>query len=107
MRRGAIVITGSEKAFAAGADIKKMADLSFADVLGGDYFAAWGRFVAVRTAHHRRATRIRARRRLRAGHEITNPRGAVGVGFKRCQPVTSRPNAIRAMLHSCTSFAPS
>ena len=35
------------------------------------------------------------------------PRGAVGVGFERCQPVTSRPSAIRAMLHSCTSFAPS
>jgi enoyl-CoA hydratase/carnithine racemase len=48
---GAIVITGSEKAFAAGADIKQ--------------------------------------------------------GFERCQPVTSRPSAMRAMLHSCTSFAPS
>jgi enoyl-CoA hydratase len=46
---GAIVITGSEKAFAAGADIKEMADLSFADVFGGDHFAAWGRFAAVRT----------------------------------------------------------
>ncbi len=46
---GAIVITGSEKAFAAGADIKEMADLSFADVFGGDYFAAWGRLAAVRT----------------------------------------------------------
>jgi enoyl-CoA hydratase len=38
---GAIVITGSAKAFAAGADIKEITDLSFADVLGGDYFAAW------------------------------------------------------------------
>jgi enoyl-CoA hydratase len=46
---GAIVVTGSEKAFAAGADIKEMADLSFADVYGGDYFAAWARFAAVRT----------------------------------------------------------
>ncbi|HME48200.1 enoyl-CoA hydratase [Mycobacterium sp.] len=46
---GAIVITGSERAFAAGADIKEMADLSFADVFGVDYFAAWGRFAAVRT----------------------------------------------------------
>jgi enoyl-CoA hydratase len=46
---GAIVITGSEKAFAAGADIKEMADLSFADVFDSDYFAAWGRFGAVRT----------------------------------------------------------
>ncbi|BBZ03069.1 putative enoyl-CoA hydratase echA8 [Mycolicibacterium chitae] len=46
---GAIVITGSEKAFAAGADIKEMADLSFADVFGSDFFAKWGEFAGVRT----------------------------------------------------------
>ena len=46
---GAIIVTGSEKAFAAGADIKEMADLSFADVFGDDYFAAWSRLAAVRT----------------------------------------------------------
>ena len=46
---GAIILTGSEKAFAAGADIKEMADLSFADVFGGDFFAAWGEFAATRT----------------------------------------------------------
>jgi enoyl-CoA hydratase len=46
---GAIIVTGNEKAFAAGADIKEMAELSFADVFGSDYFAAWGKFAAVRT----------------------------------------------------------
>jgi enoyl-CoA hydratase len=46
---GAIIITGSEKAFAAGADIKEMARLSFAEVFGSDYFAAWGKLAAVRT----------------------------------------------------------
>jgi enoyl-CoA hydratase len=46
---GAIIITGSEKAFAAGADIKEMAGLSFAEVYGSDYFAAWGKLAAVRT----------------------------------------------------------
>ena len=46
---GAIVVTGSEKAFAAGADIKEMSALSFADVFAQDYFAAWGKFAAVRT----------------------------------------------------------
>src|SRR4030081_130856 len=45
----AIVITGNEKAFAAGADIKEMAGLSFADVFAADFFAQWGRFAAVRT----------------------------------------------------------
>ena len=34
---GAIVITGSEKAFAAGADIKEMKDQTFADVYGGEF----------------------------------------------------------------------
>jgi enoyl-CoA hydratase len=36
---GAIVITGSEKAFAAGADIKEMQGLSFVDAYVGDYAA--------------------------------------------------------------------
>lgn len=47
---GAIIITGSgEKAFAAGADIKEMATLSFSDVFDADYFAPWGALAAVRT----------------------------------------------------------
>ncbi|MBZ4689709.1 enoyl-CoA hydratase [Cereibacter changlensis JA139] len=33
-----IVLTGSEKAFAAGADIKEMAEQSFVDMFGGDFF---------------------------------------------------------------------
>jgi len=36
---GAIVVTGSEKAFAAGADIKEMSSRSFAEVLKMDMFA--------------------------------------------------------------------
>jgi enoyl-CoA hydratase len=46
---GAIVLTGNEKAFAAGADIKEMATKSFADVYDADFFAPWSRFAAVRT----------------------------------------------------------
>lgn len=46
---GAIIITGSKKAFAAGADIKEMADQSFSDMFGSDFFAAWGKLGAVRT----------------------------------------------------------
>ena len=46
---GAIIITGSAKAFAAGADIKEMATLSFSEVFGSDFFAAWGKLAAVRT----------------------------------------------------------
>ena len=46
---GAIIVTGNEKAFAAGADIKEMADLSFADVYSADFFELWSRFAATRT----------------------------------------------------------
>lgn len=46
---GAIVITGNEKAFAAGADIKEMATLSFSEVFDADFFGAWGKLAAVRT----------------------------------------------------------
>jgi enoyl-CoA hydratase len=46
---GAIIITGSAKAFAAGADIKEMATLSFSEVFEADFFAAWSALAAVRT----------------------------------------------------------
>ena len=48
-RIGAIVVTGSERAFAAGADIKEMADKSGLDMLMGDHFGGWARFAEVRT----------------------------------------------------------
>ncbi|MBY8332073.1 enoyl-CoA hydratase-related protein, partial [Salmonella enterica] len=35
---GCIVLAGSEKAFAAGADIKEMADLAFPDIYLDDFF---------------------------------------------------------------------
>ncbi|KAL9956967.1 hypothetical protein ACROYT_G038537 [Oculina patagonica] len=40
---GAIVITGSEKAFAAGADIKEMENLTFQQCLMGDFLSHWTR----------------------------------------------------------------
>lgn len=46
---GAIVVTGSERAFAAGADIKEMESKSGLDMLMGDHFGGWERFAAVRT----------------------------------------------------------
>src|SRR6202020_1790099 len=46
---GAIIITGSARAFAAGADIKEMSELSFADAFYADFFALWGKLAAVRT----------------------------------------------------------
>jgi enoyl-CoA hydratase len=46
---GAIVITGSDKAFAAGADIKEMAPKSYMDVYLDDWFGTWDRLAQVRT----------------------------------------------------------
>jgi enoyl-CoA hydratase len=42
------VLTGSEKAFAAGADIKEMSARSFADMYGGNFFAGYDRVTATR-----------------------------------------------------------
>lgn len=44
----AIVLTGSEKAFAAGADIGEMATASYGEMYGTDRFAGWDRFAATR-----------------------------------------------------------
>ncbi|KAG8529987.1 uncharacterized protein KY384_005469 [Bacidia gigantensis] len=38
---GAIVLTGSEKAFAAGADIKEMKNQTFSDVSNSNFIASW------------------------------------------------------------------
>lgn len=46
---GVIVIAGSEKAFAAGADIKEMADCSYAEMATGGPFPGWGAFERMRT----------------------------------------------------------
>jgi enoyl-CoA hydratase len=46
---GCIVITGSERAFAAGADIKEMQAATYAEMYAGDRFADWERFTAART----------------------------------------------------------
>ena len=45
---GAIVITGSEKAFAAGADIKEMQHKTYVDAFLEDFFAGWDNVGRVR-----------------------------------------------------------
>lgn len=45
---GCLVLTGSEKAFAAGADIKEMQPLSFQDVAVTDKFSEWSLFTSRR-----------------------------------------------------------
>jgi enoyl-CoA hydratase len=46
---GAIIITGSDRAFAAGADIKEMAPKSFADMYLEDWFGVWDQVARVST----------------------------------------------------------
>ena len=45
---GVMVITGNEKAFAAGADIKEMADKSIHDMMDRDHIAVFGRIRTIR-----------------------------------------------------------
>lgn len=46
---GCIVLTGSEKAFAAGADIKEMSSQSATDMYMSNFFAHWENFTRVKT----------------------------------------------------------
>ncbi|KAJ1304555.1 hypothetical protein OPQ81_005696 [Rhizoctonia solani] len=45
---GALVVTGSEKAFAAGADIKEMKDKEFTDVYKNNFLGDWTRITSFR-----------------------------------------------------------
>jgi enoyl-CoA hydratase len=46
---GCFVITGSERAFSVGADIKELASKSYTDMLQEDFFVGWDAFTALRT----------------------------------------------------------
>lgn len=46
---GCIVITGNEKAFAAGADISEMSQKTYAEMAAEDFFAEWDEFANFRT----------------------------------------------------------
>jgi len=46
---GAIVLTGSARAFAAGADIKEMSTQTYMDMYLADWFSGWDRLASVRT----------------------------------------------------------
>ncbi|NWU08973.1 ECHM protein, partial [Cephalopterus ornatus] len=45
---GAIVLTGSEKAFAAGADIKEMQNKTFQECYNGAFLEGWGKISVIR-----------------------------------------------------------
>lgn len=45
---GAVVLTGSSKAFAAGADIKEMAEQDYMDMYASDWFRDWEEFTRLR-----------------------------------------------------------
>ena len=46
---GCLVITGDKRAFAAGADIHEMSQISHIEMVQQDYFAKWAHFSALRT----------------------------------------------------------
>ncbi len=45
---GCMVVTGSDKAFAAGADIKEMQSATYIDMYSNDWFSAWDRMAGLR-----------------------------------------------------------
>jgi enoyl-CoA hydratase len=45
---GAVVVTGSEKAFAAGADIREMKNKSFSDVYGNNFIENWNQSMKIK-----------------------------------------------------------
>ena len=68
---GCIVVTGSEKAFAAGADIQAMAPYGFVDAYTqGLITRNWETMRQVTQAGDRRGRRLRARRRLRGRDDV-------------------------------------
>ena len=67
---GCLLITGNDKAFAAGADIKEMADKTFIEAYLGNFAADLGSPGTRTQADRRRGRRFRARRRLRTRHAM-------------------------------------
>ena len=68
---GAIVLTGNERAFAAGADIKEMKDRTHPEAAAGRlHRQALGDRAAGEEAGDRRGRRLRPGRRLRAGDDV-------------------------------------
>ena len=67
---GCIVITGSERAFAAGADIKEMQDQSYSRHVPRGLVRRMGRARAASAPRCRRGRRLRAGWRLRAGDDV-------------------------------------
>ena len=53
---GCMLITGNEKAFAAGADIKEMADKTFIEAYLGNFTGTWDRAARARSARPRQWT---------------------------------------------------
>src|SRR5262249_485353 len=62
-----LVITGSEKAFAAGADIKEMADKTYMDAFIGNFAANWDALAPPRQPTVAAGSGTAARRRVRMG----------------------------------------
>ena len=67
---GCIVITGNEKAFAAGVDIKEMHQKTFVEAYGSDFLAPFDQHQPLPEADHRCGRGLRAGRRLRACHGL-------------------------------------
>ena len=89
-----IVLTGSEKAFAAGADIGELANASAIDMLETRRRDRWADIRAVRTPARRRGLGLLPRRRLRT-RDVLRPDRRLGDGAVRAARDRARPSARR------------
>jgi enoyl-CoA hydratase len=69
----AIIITGAGRAFAAGADIKEMADLGFSKAFVNDWFAGWQRLTDVRKPVIAAVNGFALGGGVRAGDDVRHP----------------------------------
>ena len=83
-----IILTGSQKAFAAGADIKEMSRKSFVEMFMSDFFGKESRSLQDTQAGHRSRVWLCAGRWMRAGDDV---RFHHRVGHSQVRPARDQP----------------
>jgi enoyl-CoA hydratase/carnithine racemase len=86
-----LVLTGSEKAFAAGADIKEMQTQGFSDMFSANHFAGWGQATAKSSTRISPAFAISNTdsQRTKVGRRNRNRRSTFRLHGKSRTPTTS------------------
>lgn len=92
---GCVVLTGSDKAFAAGADIKEMKDKQFAEVYKGDFLAHWTELSGFRKPIVAAVS----------GYAVSRPRFALSLLLRAAESGDGTLRRSHALFLSCSSAA--